>query len=115
YLLFCIIFSAHAADDRITRAIDPGRTVALSHRVHSRLTPETDRGAVDPNMAIEGATLLFKPAPGLDAFLAAQQLPGSPEYHRWLTPEQFGERFGISTNDLAKVTVWLESRGLQLD
>jgi uncharacterized protein (TIGR03437 family) len=51
----------------------------------------------------------------LDSLLALQQVPGSPEYRRWLTSEQFGERFGLSQADLAKVTGWLESNGLHVD
>ena len=66
-------------------------------------------------MQIGYASLLFAPAPGLEAFLAGQQNPSSADYHRWLTPEQFGDRFGLSTNDLAKVTVWLQSQGLTVN
>jgi uncharacterized protein (TIGR03437 family) len=59
--------------------------------------------------------LLFRPAAGIDAFLAEQQVPGSPNYHKWLTAEQFGERFGPTANDIAKVRAWLESQGLKID
>ena len=33
------------------------------------------------------------------------------QYHQWLTPAQFGSRFGLSDADLAKVQSWLESEG----
>ena len=32
----------------------------------------------------------------LNQLLEAQHDPDSPYYHQWLTPEQYGERFGIS-------------------
>ena len=35
----------------------------------------------------------------------------SPSFHQWLTPEQYGDRFGITQNDLDKVTAWLQSQG----
>src|SRR5262249_30022586 len=73
-----------------------------------------DRGAVAPDMELSYVTLLLTPAALLDAFLLEQQTPGSPNYRRWLTPEQFGERFGLSQNDLAKVRQWLESQGLRI-
>ena len=38
----------------------------------------------------------------------------SPMYHRWLTPEQYGVRFGASQNDLEKISDWLGSNGLQV-
>lgn len=66
-------------------------------------------------MPISYATLLMAPAPGLDALLAGQQNPSSADYHRWLTPEQFGDRFGLSPNDAAKVTAWLQSQGLTVN
>lgn len=74
-----------------------------------------DRGPVAPDLAVEGVTVLFRPGPGLEALLTSQQLPGSQDYRRWLTPEQFGDRFGLSAGDLAKVTAWLESYGLHID
>lgn len=64
-------------------------------------------------------TLVFKMSAAqqadLDALLAGQQDRGSPDYQRWLTPEQYGSRFGLSPSDINKVTGWLESEGLQVD
>jgi uncharacterized protein (TIGR03437 family) len=113
--LFLISLTASAAADRITRPIDSGRTTALSRPKHPLATAAADRGAVAPDMALEGVTILFQPGPGLETLLAAQQRPGSPDYRRWLTAEQFGDRFGLSAADLKKVTVWLESYGLHID
>ncbi len=66
-------------------------------------------------MRIPRGTLIFKPAKSLAGFLAAQQIPGSPEYRQFLSPEQFADRFGLSTDDIAKVVAWLESQGLKAD
>jgi len=59
--------------------------------------------------------LSFQPTPAqqadLAALLAAQQNPTSPSFHQWLTPQQYGDRFGIASADMAKVTAWLESKG----
>ncbi len=41
----------------------------------------------------------------------AQQDPASPQYHEWLTPAEFGARFGIADADIAKTQSWLESQG----
>jgi uncharacterized protein (TIGR03437 family) len=65
-------------------------------------------------MPINDATLYLTPAASLDSFLAEQQNPASPNFHRWLTPEQFGDRFGLSAGDVAKVRIWLESQGLKI-
>jgi subtilase family serine protease len=51
----------------------------------------------------------------LDALLAAQQNPASPQFHQWLTPAEFGARFGMADADLAKVENWLQSQGFAVD
>ncbi len=48
-------------------------------------------------------------------FLADQQNPSSPDYHHWLTPDEVGARFGLSDEDIATVTGWLQSQGLHLN
>jgi len=50
----------------------------------------------------------------LDQLLAQQQNRTSPNYHKWLTPPQFADRFGLSQNDLNKVTAWLKSGGFEI-
>ena len=63
--------------------------------------------------------ILFKRSPaqqaGLDRLLSDQQNPSSPSYHQWLTPEQFGDRFGVSAGDASKVADWLRSEGFTVD
>jgi subtilase family serine protease len=51
----------------------------------------------------------------LEQLLAEQQDPSSPRYHEWLTPRQFGERFGASQQDLDVVANWLQDRGFQVN
>jgi hypothetical protein len=43
-----------------------------------------------------------------------QQYKKSSSYHQWLTPVDFGVRFGPSDADIAAVTNWLQSSGFQL-
>jgi subtilase family serine protease len=42
-----------------------------------------------------------------------QQAKGSANYHAWLTPEDFGKKFGPADADVQAVTDWLTSRGFQ--
>jgi uncharacterized protein (TIGR03437 family) len=104
-----------AAQDRIVQPVDRSRMTVLKGHVHPQALPGNDQGPVDPAMPIRQATLLFKPAASIGAFLTEQQLPGSPNYHNWLTPEQFADRFGLSASDIAQVTAWLESQGLKVE
>jgi pseudomonalisin len=38
--------------------------------------------------------------------------PGSANYHHWLTPQEFGQRFGRSQDEIDQATAWLKSQGL---
>src|SRR5947209_3015182 len=104
-LLILSCFSVSAAPrDRITRSIDNTRTVRLSQHIRSEVNAQNDRGAVDGSRLISGVSLVLalssEQQAALDSLLEAQRDPSSTEYQHWLTPEEFGARFGASENDL---------------
>jgi len=103
--------------DRITGPINSRQMVALPGHADPRALPQYDQGPIDASFKFGYVTMLFKPsaaqARALDVLLAQQQDPKSPNYHKWLTPEQFRARFGMSENDTQKVTGWLKSQGLR--
>lgn len=39
----------------------------------------------------------------------------SPNYHHWLTPQQFGVRFGRSPQEIQQASSWLTAQGLVVD
>lgn len=118
-LLICGIAGSAAQQDRIRGPIDANESVVLRGNVHPRARPENDRGPLDPSTAIHGVKLVLaqtvRQARDLERLLEAQRDPGSPDYRRWLTPEEFGERFGVGENDLARLASWLESRGFVIE
>ena len=116
---FCTSFAPllHAQSlvlDRIQPAATSTRT-ALAKNVAPRALHATDLGAVAANTPIAAITLRFSLSPAQQQALSqlevAQQNPSSPLYRQWLTPEQYGAQFGLSTNDLASVTAWLAGQG----
>jgi subtilase family serine protease len=48
----------------------------------------------------------------LGKLLADQRNPKSPQYHHWLTPSQYGARFGATDAAVATLSNWLKSNGL---
>jgi len=50
----------------------------------------------------------------LRTLLDNQQDKNSPNYHKWLTPEQFGNAFGPSDADMQTIVGWLQSHGFQV-
>jgi hypothetical protein len=63
--------------------------------------------------------LALKLSPGAEARLerrlADLQDIGSPRYHQWLTPEQFGAEFGPGPEAMERITNWLRHSGFQVD
>ncbi len=111
---FIAAATAAAPPNRIAGRIDNARRVPLGGHVHPKAQLESDRGRVDSSFGITSLTLVMKhsdaQAAELKKLLAEQQDPASPNYHRWLTPDQYAERFGLSQNDLDKVTAWLRQQ-----
>jgi uncharacterized protein (TIGR03437 family) len=109
---------AFAQNNRITRPLDRTARFTLSGHIHPRATAQNDQGRVDPSLPVNYVTLNLAPSAAqqadLDQLLQAQQTPGSADYHRWLTPEQFADRFGASPADIAAITAWLQSEGLTI-
>jgi len=99
----------------VTVPIDAGDRVELANTVRQELRNAADLGRADNNQQLTGILLSFAKTPAQEAalqeLLADQQNPASPEYHRWLTPEQFGDRFGANPEDIAKVVQWLSGAG----
>jgi len=107
-----------AQKDRIVGPVDTSKTVILKGNVRPAVKPELDRGGLDPStkMTLE---LILKPSASqqadMDRTLAEQQDPSSPNYHKWLTPDEFANRFGLSDGDIAKIVNWLKSEGFHVD
>jgi pseudomonalisin len=99
--------------------VDESRMVTLRGNVHPLARPEFDQGLANPATRLDRMLLVLNSSHAqqadLDALLAAQQDPDSPLYHQWLTPAEFGARFGASDADLAQVTAWLAAQGFIVD
>jgi len=105
--------------DRITSPVSNDQRVVLSGQHHPLARPEFSIDKAASHLYLGRMVLVLRADPAQDAALEelirAQQDPESPYYHRWLTPEQFGRRFGVSQNDLTQVTRWLQSFGMEVE
>src|SRR5258708_20864922 len=94
-------------------------TTALPHTQAAWASAENDLGEVDPSLKLTHLTIVLnRPAERQSAFealLRQQQDPSSLNFHRWLTAEEIGQEFGPLDQDIAAVSSWLESQGLQVD
>jgi len=105
--------------DRISAGIDESEWVSPGGNVHPQARPAFDRCVVAPGTRLEKLVLVLSPSGrqqgDLDRLTQQQQTPGSPQYHHWLTPEEYGIRFGVSHSDLEQITAWLERKGFTVD
>jgi subtilase family serine protease len=103
----------------VTQNIDEGKLVELHGNIRPEAKVENDRGAVDDDLLLEHVLLqLRRPAEkeeDLQEFLEDLQTEGSPNFHRWISAHEFGERFGPSDQDLDKITDWLEQHHFQIN
>jgi len=100
-------------------AINEGRLVRLSGNTHPHARPEFDRGLVDPQLPMDRMRLVLKRSPqqesALESLMARQLDRKSPDFHHWLTPDQFGLQYGPSDQAVQLVTGWLQNRGFRID
>ena len=117
-ILCGFLANLHAQQDRVTAHIDNRRTVELAGHMHSKAQVQYDQGVVEDTFPLPSITLHFKPSADqqqkLSRLLSDQQNPSSPQFHKWLTPEQYAVQFGASSSDMAKITAWLQSQGFSV-
>ena len=115
---FALLLSlpALAQQSRIVGRIDNNQRVTLTGHINPRVLAGSDQGEVDPSLTLPRVTLMLQPSASqqadLNQLLSQQQDPSSANYRRWLTPEQFADRFGVSQSDLNQIVAWLRSQNL---
>lgn len=120
-LLAAVISSAPllAQPVRLAHGIDDTRTVIVPGSLHPRAKSGYDQGPEVRSRNLPFLTLMLKPSAAqqtaLERLIEEQQDRSSAHYHRWLTPEQFGDRFSLAPGDYATVSAWLESQGLHIE
>ncbi|HEX4321324.1 MAG TPA: chitobiase/beta-hexosaminidase C-terminal domain-containing protein [Acidobacteriaceae bacterium] len=96
-------------------AVDDTDRVTLRSNQHAWATAANDLGAVEDSFGLNRMFVLLKrpvqQEDELEQFLREVHTPGTENYHHWLTPEEFGRRFGAADSDVAALTAWLESHG----
>src|SRR6266446_776067 len=102
---------------RITQAIDETRLVRLHGNVHPLARPEFDQGIVSDATPMNRILLLLQRSPeqqaALSKFMDEQLSKDSPNFHKWLTPQDFGKLYGPADADIQTVTDWLTRQGFQ--
>lgn len=108
--------STKAGVAAIVPAVTRPPVTRLPASLHPFALPERDRGRVDASRVLESVSLVFQRSPDqarrLKHDLVDIQDPTSPRYHAWISPTEFGARYGASPADIARASAWLTSQGL---
>jgi len=102
----------------VTAPVDDSQLTLLRGNRYPVAIPKYDRGVAPDSLPMERMLLVLKRSTAqetaLHQLLDDQQNSASPNYHKWLTPQEFGKRFGIGDADLEAVTGWLLRHGFEV-
>jgi len=102
----------------ITQVVDESQLTTLKGNTHPLARHEFDLGTAPASLPMARMLLVLKRSADQETavrkLLDDQQDKASPNYHKWLTPEQYGKQFGPTDADLQTITVWLQSHGFQV-
>jgi len=104
---------------RVTENVNDGVRTLLKGGVHWLARAEFDRGSVDDSLPMEHIILMLQRSPeqelALMTHIDQMHNSRSPQFHQWLSAEQFGACYGIAEADISAVTTWLEAHGFRVD
>jgi subtilase family serine protease len=103
---------------RITQSIDESHRVTLFGNTHPLAVEKYDRGPAPLSMPASRLLLVLRRSAQreavLDTYLKSLQDSSSPNFRKWISPDEFGARFGASDADLATVQTWLRGQGFTI-
>jgi hypothetical protein len=104
---------------RIVGPVDELSLTTLRGNVSAAAQAQYDRGeAAGATLLTHMRIVLSRSAEqqrALDRFEQELQEKSSPNYHKWVTPDQFGQLYGPANSDIAAIVAWLQSHGLTLE
>src|SRR5882724_9412769 len=99
----------------VTQAVDESNRVTMRGNVHALARAEFDQGAIADTQPVNRIYLLLNRSAvqqtALDKLMREQVDAGSANFHKWLTPVEYGAQFGPADEDVAAVESWLAAQG----
>ncbi len=119
-LITCAGTSYAQSQPRITQQVDNRAYVPLPGNVRPEAkNPALVTGAVPSTQSIDHMFLFLQRSPGqekaVDDYVNSLNDRNSPNFHKWLTAEEFGEQFGLAQEDVQQVTNWLQLFGFRIN
>ena len=103
----------------IRESVNESKLVTLAGNTRPEATAENDLGTVADSLALNHMMLQLKRSAAQEQavvqFVSELQNPNSPNFHKWLSAAEFGQRFGAAESDVRTVTGWLEAQGFKVN
>lgn len=117
-ILGLAISAGAQAVPRITTAVKDSALVTLKGNTLPVATALNDRGRLSDDTSTGRMLMVLKHSDdqqaALDRLVSAQATPGSPQFHKWLTPTQYASQFGVADSDIQTVTAYLADHGFSV-
>jgi hypothetical protein len=115
--LFAAVLAARLLAPAAAGAARPDEPLGEVAPVPREVAGAMDAGRLDGDVPITRAILVLpvRDPGGLARLLASQQDASSTDFRRWLTPAEFGDRFGAPEADVAALADYLEANGLEVE
>lgn len=108
-----LLMSQTTGRELIHDQVDESKLATLTGNTRPEANAANDLGVVADNFSMDHMMLQLKRSPRqekeVEQFIADLHDPQSPNFHKWLSAEEFGKKFGLAESDLRTVTNWLES------
>jgi hypothetical protein len=102
-----------------TVAVDEGPITTLRGTIHVFARPQFDHGAVADDFPMGRMLVMLNRPPEREAarqlFLREVHTQSSPLFHKWVSPQEYGQQFGARDEDIQIVAAWLASHGFSVD
>ena len=117
--LFAEIHTTARPQVRVTARVDNSKRTALYGHVSGAIRMSKDMGRIDPNTPTGRMIMVLnsddEQKRELRRVIDEQHDKRTANYHQWLTPEDFGARFGVHDSDISQVETWLKSQGFVVE
>jgi subtilase family serine protease len=102
-----------------TRTASPQSSRTLASSLLPAVKLSSDLGRMPPSTPMQHMALHFALTAAqqtdLTTLMHSLQEPSSPQFHKWLTPAQFQQRFGRPAEDVTTAEAWLRSQGFKIE
>ena len=104
---------------RVTQRVDNSQRTVIHGQVPRIVQNSSDKGRLPANTPMRHMLLVLKPSfeqeNELEKLIDQQHDKRTLNHHQWVTPEEFGEKFGVHDSDIGQVKNWLAGQGFAIE